>query len=57
MLAITTLEYSRLAGPSLRTSMPNVFVVNSAQIANGTLNVNETVALANEGAAGSGRPR
>ncbi len=50
MLAITTLEYSKRARPEFRTSMPNVFVVNSAQIANGTLNVNETVALANEGA-------
>jgi hypothetical protein len=27
-----------------------VFIVNSAQIVNGTLNVNETVALANHGA-------
>jgi hypothetical protein len=27
-----------------------VFIVNAAQIVNGTLNVNETVALANDGA-------
>lgn len=32
--------------PSIKTSVPNVFVVNSAHILNGTLNVNETVALA-----------
>jgi hypothetical protein len=31
----------------LTTSLPNVFVANSAQIANGTLNVEETVTLAN----------
>ncbi len=50
MLAVTTLNYSEEARPPLRTSLPNVFVVNSSQIANGTLNVNETVALANASA-------
>jgi protoporphyrinogen oxidase len=50
MLAVTTLHYSERSRPSLRTSLPNVFVVNSAQIANGTLNVNETLALANSSA-------
>jgi hypothetical protein len=30
----------------MKTSLENVFIVNSAQITNGTLNVNETVALA-----------
>jgi hypothetical protein len=50
MLALTTLDYSRSACPPIETSMPNVFIVNSAQIVNGTLNVNETVALANDGA-------
>ena len=50
MMAITTLNYSEEALPPLRTSLPNVFVVNSSQIANGTLNVNETVALANASA-------
>jgi hypothetical protein len=50
MLALTTLDYSSQARPDFQTSLPNVFIVNSAQIANGTLNVNETVALANEGA-------
>jgi protoporphyrinogen oxidase len=51
MLAVSTLHYSERSRPSLRTSLPNVFVVNSAQIANATLNVNETVALANSSAA------
>ena len=50
MLALTTVDYSRTACPPSETSLPNVFLVNSAQIVNGTLNVNETVALANEGA-------
>jgi protoporphyrinogen oxidase len=47
MLAVSTLEYSERLLPSTRTSLPNVFIVNSAQIANGTLNVNETIGLAN----------
>jgi len=46
VLAVTTLDYSRTLLPPLVTSVPDVFVVNSAQIANGTLNVNETLALA-----------
>ena len=50
MMAVTTLNYSEEALPPLRTSLPNVFVVNSSQIANGTLNVNETVGLANASA-------
>jgi protoporphyrinogen oxidase len=51
VLALSTLHYSRDALPPLQTSLPGVFVVNSAQIAAGTLNVNETVALANRQAA------
>ena len=47
MLAVSTLDYSERLLPPTRTSLPNVFIVNSAQIANGTLNVNETVGLAN----------
>jgi protoporphyrinogen oxidase len=50
MLAITTLDYSHRARPETLTSLPHVFIANSAQIVNGTLNVNETVALANEAA-------
>lgn len=46
MLAISTLEYSSRLLPASRTSVDQVFIVNSAQIANGTLNVNETIGLA-----------
>jgi len=46
VLAVTTLDYTRTLLPPLTTSIPDVYVVNSAQIANGTLNVNETLALA-----------
>ena len=47
VLAVSTLEYSSRSLPPLRTSLPNVFVLNSAQIANGTLNVNETIGVVN----------
>jgi protoporphyrinogen oxidase len=46
MQAVSTLHYSERVLPPARTSLPHVSVVNSAQIANGTLNVNETVMLA-----------
>jgi protoporphyrinogen oxidase len=42
---IPTLNYSENV-PSVKTSIQNVFIVNSAQITNGTLNVNETIQLA-----------
>jgi protoporphyrinogen oxidase len=42
---IPTLDYSQNL-PPVKTSLENVFIVNSAQITNGTLNVNETVQLA-----------
>ena len=42
---LPTLDYSENV-PSVETSLENVFIVNSAQITNGTLNVNETVQLA-----------
>jgi protoporphyrinogen oxidase len=45
VLAISTIDYSANGLPPLRTSLPNVFVLNSAQIANGTLNVNETIGV------------
>lgn len=51
VLAVSTLHYSERALPPVRTSLEHVFIVNSAQIANGTLNNNETVALANRKAA------
>jgi protoporphyrinogen oxidase len=46
MLAVTTLDYSATLLPPSATTVERVFIVNSAQIANGTLNVNETVGLA-----------
>jgi protoporphyrinogen oxidase len=45
VLAVSTIEYSERALPPITTSLPNVFVLNSAQIANGTLNVNETLGV------------
>jgi protoporphyrinogen oxidase len=49
--AVTTLHYSDRVLPLTRTSLESVFVVNSAQIVNATLNVNETIGLANAKAA------
>jgi protoporphyrinogen oxidase len=43
---IPTVGYSHRL-PPIRTSIPGLFVANSAHIVNGTLNVNETVKLAN----------
>ena len=48
VLPITTLNYSKEVLPPVQTSLKRVFVVNSAQIANGTMNVNEIVGLANK---------
>lgn len=42
---LPTIDYSANV-PSVETSLENVFIVNSSQITNGTLNVNETVMLA-----------
>ncbi len=47
VLAISTLDYSDHLPPRA-TSVPGLFLVNSAQIVNGTLNVNETIRLAEE---------
>jgi protoporphyrinogen oxidase len=55
MLAVSTVNYSEAAMPPHRTTLRNTFVVNSAQIPNGTLNVNETIGLA-EASARSLRP-
>jgi protoporphyrinogen oxidase len=46
MLAVTTLDYSANLLPASVTTVDRVFIANSAQIANGTLNVNETLGLA-----------
>jgi len=45
VFAIPTLNYSQEL-PAMSTSVPGVHIVNSAHIINGTLNVNETVQLA-----------
>ncbi len=54
VLALTTLHYSERWLPPVATSLPRVFVVTSAQIAAGTLNVNETLHVAESGAAAIG---
>lgn len=50
VMALPTLDYSERL-PSMATSMANLYVVNSAHIVNGTLNVNETLQLAERAAA------
>ncbi|MEM9029857.1 MAG: NAD(P)/FAD-dependent oxidoreductase [Pseudomonadota bacterium] len=47
VLAISTLNYSAQM-PDMTTDVPGLFVVNSSQIVNGTLNVNETIRLADQ---------
>jgi len=46
IMPVTTLNYSRDLLPSTSTSLRHVFVVNSAQIVDGTWNVNEVIRLA-----------
>lgn len=45
VLAVPTLHYSQQL-PELHTSLPGLYIANSAQIVDGTLNVNESVKLA-----------
>jgi len=45
VFALSTLGYSRRV-PPIETSVPGLFLVNSGQIVNSTLNVNESVRLA-----------
>ena len=45
VLAVSTLGYSERSMPTVETSVPGVYIVNSAQIAQGTLNVNETLGV------------
>lgn len=45
VFALPTIEYSEKL-PGVNTSINNFFIVNSAQIINGTLNVNETIQVA-----------
>ncbi|MCP4248943.1 MAG: hypothetical protein GY778_18020 [bacterium] len=54
LLALATLGYSERL-PPITTSVPGVHVVNSAHIISGTLNVNETVQLAEQAAARLGK--
>ncbi len=49
VLAISTLNYSDNL-PPMKTNVPGVHIINSAHISNGTLNVNETIQLANTAA-------
>ncbi len=45
VMAVQALNYSK-AVPPMETSVPGLHIVNSAQIINGNLNVDETIALA-----------
>jgi protoporphyrinogen oxidase len=49
VLPVSTLNYSETL-PPMTTSVPGVSIVNSAHIVNGTLNVNETILLAERAA-------
>ncbi len=49
VFAISTLNYSTRL-PAVQTSLPGVHILNSAHILNGTLNVNETILLAERSA-------
>jgi protoporphyrinogen oxidase len=45
VFALPTIDYSKKV-PGITTSIGNYYIVNSAQIINGTLNVNETIQVA-----------
>ena len=45
VFCLPTLKYSENV-PEIKTSIDNYFIINSAQIINGTLNVNETIQVA-----------
>jgi protoporphyrinogen oxidase len=45
VMALPTLAYSTNVRPAVSTSIPGVFIANSAQIGAGTLNVNETLGV------------
>ncbi|MEI7444319.1 MAG: FAD-dependent oxidoreductase [Burkholderiales bacterium] len=49
VLAVPTVDYSARALPPMATGVPNVFLLSSAQIALGTLNVDETVGVVEQG--------
>lgn len=45
VMTVAKLNYSELL-PDIKTSIPNVFIINTSNIKDGTLNVNETVRVA-----------
>jgi protoporphyrinogen oxidase len=45
VFALPTINYSKKV-PAITTSLGNYYIINSAQIINGTLNVNETIQVA-----------
>jgi hypothetical protein len=45
VFALPTINYSKKV-PGVTTSLGNYYIINSAQIINGTLNVNETILVA-----------
>src|ERR1035437_2267461 len=45
VFALPTINYSKNI-PGIKTSIDNFYIINSAQIINGTLNVNETIQVA-----------
>ncbi len=47
VFALPTIDYS-VKLPPIKTSLENFYIVNSAQIINGTLNVNETIQVAEQ---------
>ena len=47
VVALPTLNYSQQM-PAVETSLPGLYIVNSSQIVDGTLNVNETIRLAEQ---------
>lgn len=47
VMALTTINYSEQL-PPMKSSVPHVFAINSAQIVGGNLNVNETIVLAEQ---------
>jgi protoporphyrinogen oxidase len=51
VMAIPTLNYSQSL-PSMKTSLPGMYLVNSSYIVKGNLNVNETITIAEDALAG-----
>lgn len=45
VFSLPVINYSEML-PNIKTNIPNLYIVNSAQIINGTLNVNETIQVA-----------